>query len=108
MNDIITVDTLKVKTDIIREMEDVKNNFSKVNSYIEKIYELQCTQIYSELELIRRNAESNELLFQEYIDKVNQIIKEFDDISSEIIKETTSIEKINASNIMSKKTVNLS
>ena len=106
MNSIITVDTIKIKTDIIREMEEVKNNFLKVNSYIEKIYELQCNQIYSELELIRRNTESNQILFQEYIDKVNNIIKEFDDISTEIIKETTSIEKINASNIMSKKTVN--
>ena len=96
----IIIDTSKINTDIIKEITLIKGNFNKANSYINKIYELKCPEYTSMLEYIKKDIFENIKISDEYISKMNKIMGSFNNLSKDIIKKTSSIEKINTSSLM--------
>lgn len=102
-NKVIVVDTSKIKTDVVKQLTDIKTNFTKANYYISKINELKCPEFTSILDLVKKDISENNKLCDDYISKMNKVSKSFNNLSTDIIKKSSSIEKINASNLMSKK-----
>ena len=102
-NKVILVDTSKIKTDIVKEITLIKENLNKANYYINKIQELNCPEFTSILEFVKKDVTENGKICDEYITRMNRITKSFNNLSTDIIKKSSSIEKINASNLMVKK-----
>jgi len=103
MNKNIIVDTSKIKTDVIKELTNMKDNFDKSVTYINKVYDLKCPELFSEMEILKRNLVEHSSNMDNYIKRMNSIIRDFNNLSTEIIKKSSIIEKVNASNIMTKK-----
>lgn len=99
----IVVDTAKIKTDILKEAILIKENFNKASYYINKIYELKCPEFTSILDFIKRDISENNKICDEYISKMNKVTRSFNNLSTDIIKKSSTIEKINVSNLMVKK-----
>jgi hypothetical protein len=103
MNKNYIIDTSKLKDNVLKELMDMKAGFDNSVSLIDKIYELKCPEINMELELLRKSLVDHSSITANYIKRVNAIIRDFNDLSHEIIKKTSLIEKVNVSNIISRK-----
>ncbi len=102
-NKFVIVDTSKIKTEVVKQLTESKENFTKANYYISKIYELKCPEFTSILDFVKKDITENNKLCDDYISKMNKVIKSFNNLSTEIIKKSSTIEKINASSLMSRK-----
>ena len=102
-NKIVIVDTSKIRTDVVKQLFEIKENFTKINYYMSKIYELRCPEFTGILDFVKKDIDSNIELCDDYIIKMNNILKVFNNLSTEIIKKSSLIEKINASSLMSRK-----
>lgn len=103
MNKNYIVDTAKVKDNILKDLTSIKNGFDNSINLIDKINDLKCSEISSELSILKKSLVDSSKVTNNYIKRFNSIMKDFNNLSQEIIKKTSLIEKVNVSGIITKK-----
>jgi len=99
----IIVDTAKINIESLKQLNELKDSLDKATLYFNKIYELRYPEIISDLDYIKKNLDSHKQVCNCYIKNLNRIMKSFNEFTSNTIKKTTSIEKVNAHSLISKK-----
>ena len=99
----INIDTSKIKTEIVRDLNTINENIDRIITYINKINDLKCMELVSEMEYLKKDMIKKKNMCNSYLKSFNSIAKDFDNLSLNIINKTKSIEKVNANSLISNK-----
>lgn len=95
----IVVDTDKIKSVLLKNFTEIKNNLDSVKSDLSKMSSLFNSSIKNDFDYLFREVSDQLSLTNEYYTKLEGIIKDFDLLSDNYNKKITSIEKINGSSL---------
>ncbi len=103
MRKILVIDTAKINNETLKMINEFKISLDKATDYLKKINEIKNPEMISELEYINKCLNSHKNICDCYTKHLNKSIKSFNEFTSNTIKNTMSIEKVNAHVLISKR-----
>ncbi len=99
----VIINTAKINSESLRQLNELRDSFDKASIYFNKIYELKYPEILNDLDVLKKKLDSHKQICNSYIKSLNRIMKSSNEFTSNTIKKTSSIEKVNAHVLISKK-----
>lgn len=98
----VIIDSNGIQNSLLKDFNDIKEKLNDCNTSLAKIQDYGCIEFTGQIEYLKNKISYHTNTCNQYRNKLENIKKKSDEISSIHTKKISSIEKINANQLLKK------